>query len=289
MPERVEDGRGLAAGAFPLLKLELVGPGDDRAPHQLVGGNDDEDHGYRSPQHAMVVTGACRRLQIRAETRKPEVAIAQNKHLAGHQEKPSARDRDHGVPHQPNGGVRQFELPKALPCGKAKDIGGFAKLTRQALERCVEAEGHVPYLPGKNQHDGAQLDAQLAPGNQRHHGQHYTGQEAQDGNRLQNIEHRDHEGFCTRVVSGDVTVGHGKDQAQEVGDDDAHHGVKSVERQHLRRGRNGDGGNRVSHPILRDAQDSVKEGEPAGSDAQVEKKRPRALKYQGAGEGGRAV
>ena len=232
----------------------------------------------------MVIPRAGRRLQIGAQAGETEVAVAQDEHLAGHQEKPSACDRHHRVPNQPNGRVRQFQLPEALPCREAKDPGGFPELSRQALERGIEAEGHIPHLPGENQQDRAQLNAQLPPRNQRHHGQHHAGQKTQHRNRLQNIQHRDHEAFCARVVSGDVTVSHGEDQAQQVSDADAHHGIKSVQRQHFRRGRNGDRGHRMSHPILRNAQHRIKQAQPASGDTQVEKERPGPLQHQGAGK-----
>src|SRR5579875_1863643 len=36
----MEDGRGDAIGALNVLKLELVSPGDDGSPQQLIGEND---------------------------------------------------------------------------------------------------------------------------------------------------------------------------------------------------------------------------------------------------------
>src|SRR2546421_7910344 len=47
------------------------------------------------------------------------------------------------------------------------------------LQRAVKAEGDVPDLPSEDQQDRTQLDTQLPPGEQRHHGQHHARQEAQ--------------------------------------------------------------------------------------------------------------
>ncbi len=54
-------------------------------------------------------------LQIGAEAGQAEVAIAEDEHLAGHEEEPAAGDRDHGVPDQSDGGEGQLQLPEALP------------------------------------------------------------------------------------------------------------------------------------------------------------------------------
>ena len=84
------------------------------------------------------------------------------------------------------------------------------------LQRGIEAERHVPHLAGEDQHDRTQLHAQLPGGEQRHHGQHHAGQEAQHRDGLQNIQHGDHHRLHALVVSGDVAVGDGEDQAQHV-------------------------------------------------------------------------
>ena len=77
---------------------------------------------------------------------------------------------------------------------------------RNALERSVEAEGHVPDLPGEDEQDGSGFDSQLPAGEQGYHRQHDTGQETEHGNGLQDIEQRNHEALSPGIVGGNVSV-----------------------------------------------------------------------------------
>ena len=182
----------------------------------------------------MAIAGTRRGLQVRAQPGQAEVAVPQDEHLAGHQKKPSAGHGNHRIPDQANRRIRQLQLPEPLPGGKTKHPRRLPQFPRQALQRGIETERHVPHLPGKDQQDSAQLNAQLAPGNQRDHGQHHRRQKAQHRDRLQNIERRDHERFGPRSVRGDVAVSHGERQAQQVRHRDAHNRIERVQRQHLR-------------------------------------------------------
>jgi len=100
----------------------------------LIGGDDDENYGCEAGDEGLDVTVSGGGLQIAAEPRKLEAAIAHGKHLAGDQCEPSTGDRDDGVPHKADGRVRHFELPEALPCGVAIDARGFNHLARDAFE-----------------------------------------------------------------------------------------------------------------------------------------------------------
>ena len=72
-------------------------------------------------------------------------------------------------------------------------------------------------------------------GEKSHHGNHHAGQKAEDRNRLQRIEQRDHESLGSRVVRGDVAVDDGENKAEKVGDGDAQHGKHRVFRKHAGR------------------------------------------------------
>ena len=70
----IEKPRARRVGALHLLHLELLGPGDDRPPHNLVEQHDDRDHGSDAPQDRFGVAGAGRGLQIRTQSRQTKVA-----------------------------------------------------------------------------------------------------------------------------------------------------------------------------------------------------------------------
>src|SRR5215469_4555478 len=120
-------------GAFDLLKLEFVGPLNDRAPDKLIQQNDNGNHGRNAPKNRarVPVAGSC--LKKRAESRQAEVAIAQDKHFASHQEKPAARYGDHGIPHESNGGERKVQFTKALPSAEAVNDSRFVEIARNRL------------------------------------------------------------------------------------------------------------------------------------------------------------
>ena len=61
-----------------------------------------------------------------AEAWQSEVPFAKHEHFAGHQKKPAAGDRDHGVPDQADGGEGKIQFSKALPTAEAVNDGGFA-------------------------------------------------------------------------------------------------------------------------------------------------------------------
>ena len=227
-----------ALAGLNLLELELVAPGDQGAPDELVGGDDDEDHGAEAVGDGEAIAGVGGGLQVGAEAGEAEGARAEVEHLAGDEGEPGAGDAHDGVPDQADGGIRELELEQALDAGEAVDVGGFAQLARDALQRRVKAEGHVPDGAGEDQDDRAHLDAELAGGEEGDHGEHDRGQEAEDGDRLEDVEDRDHEGLDAAVVGGDVAVADGEEQAEQVGEADADDGVEGVERQLARdRGR----------------------------------------------------
>ena len=200
-------------------------------------------------------------LQVGTEAGQTQVAIAEDEHLAGHQKKPAAGDRHHRVPHQADGGVGQFHLDEALPPTPAVNLRGFLHLARNAFERGVETEGHVPNLPGKNQKDRTEFDAKLARWKQRHHGHHYRRKKTEDRDGLQGIQKRKHVALGAGVVSGDVTVDEGESQAEHIRNGDAQYGKHRVLRQHPRTQADfGALGDR-SHPVVGEREQRVEKRE----------------------------
>ncbi len=218
MADQVEHPRLRSVGAFDLRDLELLRPGNHRTPDKLVEQHDDRNHGGDSPQDRRRVSGTGGGLEGRSQAGQAEIARTQHEHFAGHQKKPATGDRHHGVPDQADGGIRQFHLNEALPPAEAIDLCRFAHLVRNALERSVKAEGHVPHLAGKDEQDCPRFDPQLPAGKQGHHGQHDARKEAEYGNGLQNVEQRDHEPLSPWVVRRDVAVDEREGKAQHIGD-----------------------------------------------------------------------
>src|SRR5947208_10423790 len=157
------------AGTFHLFEFEFVGPEDDRTPDQLIQQNDKSDHSRDTPQNAARIAVACGGLQERAKPRQAEIPFAQYKHFASHQKKPPAGNGDHGVPDQANGGERKIQFSEALPAAEPVNDGRLAKIAGNSLQRRVKTKSDVPGLPGENQQNRAELDAQLAMREKREH------------------------------------------------------------------------------------------------------------------------
>ncbi len=170
----VQERRGGNISALHLLELELARPGDGWPPDELVDQKNHGNHGGEAPEHRPCVSVVGRGLQPGAEAGQAEIALAQHEHFARHQEEPAARDRDDGVPDQPDGAVRKLKLEEALPPAEAIDGRCFAQFARDRLQRRVIAERQVPDLTGEDEDDRSQLHAQLFIGEQRNHCQHYA-------------------------------------------------------------------------------------------------------------------
>ncbi len=282
--EEVEHGGVDALAALYLLELELVAPGDEGTPDELIGGDDDEDHGAEAVGDGEAVAGVGGGLEVGTESGEAEGAGADVEHLAGDEGEPGASDAHDGVPDQTDGGVGQLELQEALDAGEAVDDGGFDELLGDALEGGVKAKREVPDRTGENKDDRAHLDAELAGGEEGDHGEHDGGEEAEDGDRLEDVEDRDHEQLGAAVVGGDVAVADGEEQAEQVGEADADDGVEGVEGK--RAGVEGDDGLgfEAAGPEHADADDGVEDGEADAGDAEVEDEGPGALDRLGAGE-----
>src|SRR6202034_3281858 len=97
-----------------LLEFEFVGPRDGGAPNQLIDEYHHTDHRGDAPGDGSSVARTGGRLQVRSEARQAKIALAEHEHFASHQEEPAAGYRDHGVPHQSDGALRQFQLQKSL-------------------------------------------------------------------------------------------------------------------------------------------------------------------------------
>ena len=75
------------------------------------------------------------------------------------------------------------------------------------------------------------LRSQLAVRKQSDHRQHDRGQEAQDGNGLQDIQKRNHESFRPGIVGGNIPISHGEAQAEKVRSCDPYQRKEGILRQ----------------------------------------------------------
>ena len=144
--KKFEHPRSRCARALNLLHLELLSPRNHRSPYQLIDQHNHCNHRADAERYRARVPIVSRGLQIRAQSRKPEVREL----FASHQKKPRARDRHHRIPNQSDGSVGQFNLKKTLPPVEAIDSRRFPHLPRNALERSIKTERNVPDLSGKN-------------------------------------------------------------------------------------------------------------------------------------------
>ena len=173
-------------------------------------------------------------------------------------------------------------MPEALPRGEAVDLRGLAQLARNAADGGVEAEGHVPDLAGEDEQDGAHLDAELTRRQERDHHQHDARQKAEHRNRLQDVQHGDHERFDARMICGVVAIADGEDEAEQIGNADADERVEGVERQGARGLRDLGRGHGMTEPVAAEQDDAIEGREAERGDSQVQHDRPGTLQHQGA-------
>ncbi len=184
----------------------------------MIEENDYGNHGGDTPENRARVAMARRRLKKRAKAGKAKVALAEDEHFAGHEKKPAAGDRHHGIPNKTDGGKRQVEFGEALPAAEAIDDRGFVEFAWNGFQRRIKTERDVPNLTRKNEQDGAEFGAELAVRKNRDHGEHDSRQEAEHGDRLKNIQQRNHDHFGAARAGGDVAVSESKNQAQRIRD-----------------------------------------------------------------------
>ena len=165
--------------------------------------------------HVSIVGGG---FKVAAEAGELEAAVAHGEHFAGDEGEPAAGYGDNRIPDQADGGVGHFELPETLPGGVAIDSGSLKHLFGHGLEGGIETKGQVPYLAGEDEEDDAEFDAELVAGDEGDHGEDDGREEAEDGDGLEDIEEADHPGLDARVVGGDVAIGDGEGEGEQVGD-----------------------------------------------------------------------
>src|SRR5713101_4135810 len=230
--DEIEQSELRGAGAFDLLKFEFVRPNNDGPPNKLIEQNDDGNHCRDAPKNRARVAVAGGSLEKGTEAGKTEVALPEHEHLASHQKKPAAGHGHHGVPNEPDRGKWEVQFGEALPAAETVDFRGFVELARDGFQRGIKTEGYIPGLSRENEQDGTEFDPQLTVRKKGDHGEHDAGQKAQHRNRLEDVQQRNHDDFGAAGAGGDVTKCESENEAEHIGDADAHQRVKRVKRKH---------------------------------------------------------
>ena len=92
---------------------------------------------------------------------------------------------------------------------------------RNGAQRLIEAERHVPGLAGENRKNGGVFGAQHAAGRQRHEEHHGHRNEAEDRNRLQNVEQRHEDALGIFVLGRQRRIGERENQREHHRDQHA--------------------------------------------------------------------
>ena len=127
-------------------------------------------------------------------------------------EKPAARHREHHVPDEPRHREGHLEAPEAVPGREAIASGHLVEVGRHGAKRLVEAEGHVPGLAREDGEDGGALRTELAAREEAQEEDDGEGDEAQDRDRLEDVEDRDEDELGPPALGGEGGVGEGEDE-----------------------------------------------------------------------------
>ncbi len=168
------------------------------------------------------------RRHVGAQPRQLDVAVHHADGLALRDEEPAAAEGHHGVPDQAVRRGGKFDRAKALPAREAIGRGRFLHVGRNGDHGVVEAEGHVPHLPGEDREDGRAFDAQQAAWKQRHEARDGGGQEAQYRDRLQHVEGGQDDGARDAVLRREIADAHREEQRERESDPHAQQRASGV-------------------------------------------------------------
>ena len=203
------------------VDTETVGPGDQRAEQELVVDQDDEQHGHDGPEDRRHVLGGDGGGDIRTDARKGDGGLADRESLGGHHEEPGAGHRHHHVPDELRHPERNLNPPEARPGIEAEQPSCLLQFFRNRAQGLIEAEGHVPGLAGEDGEDRRELRAQNPPGRQRQEEHEGHGNEAQDGDRLEDIQQGHQKRAGARALGRPGRIAEGEQQREPQRDQHA--------------------------------------------------------------------
>jgi len=158
----------------------------------------------------------------------------QAKLLSGHEEEPAPRPAHHRVPDERDHTERQLDARETSPGVELIDRGCLTQILRDDQQRVVEAKRHVPRLAGENQQDRGKLQAHIAVGEERDECEHDAWQEREDGNALQDVEHRHHDALRPPMLGSGACIDEAEYQRQQVRQGHAQRREAGVEWQRAR-------------------------------------------------------
>ncbi len=144
-----------------------------------------------------------------------------------------------------------------------------------------KAEGNVPNLAGEDEDDRTELDAKLAVGEKRDHGQHHARKKTKNRDGLQNIEERDEDDLRLFGARGNIAIGEREEHAQPVRHAKTHQRIQRVERQSARALRDFDFGGDWSKPGVTNGVDAVDGGKDEKKNKNIDQERPRPARTSG--------
>ncbi len=121
-------------------------------------------------------------------------------------------------------------LPEPLPPAHPERLRRLPQFEGERLQRLVDPEDHVPGHRGEDQEDGRDVRAQPAARSESREGHDRDREESEDGDRLEDVEHRDHDLLARLARGGVVPVGEGESERGGVRRAHPEEGVQQVDR-----------------------------------------------------------
>ena len=214
MAEDVQDpGLGRRDPCF-LLEPKTIRPGNQRSEEQLIVDQDDHQHRADRPSDRGEVAPLDGESDVRANARQHDRGVADSNCLRSHDKEPAARHRHHHVPNELRHRKGHLDPPEAHPWGKPEGARCFEQLGRDRPQRLVEAERHVPGLAREDGEDRRELRPENAIRRQRHEKDDGNRDEAEDRDRLKNVEQRQEQQLGPSALRRQGRIGEGEQQRQ---------------------------------------------------------------------------
>ncbi len=169
-----------------------------------------------------------RQRDIRADAGQRDRGVADADRFRRHDKEPAAGHRHHHVPDQLRHGERHVEPPKTHPWAEPEVARRLFELGRDGTQRLIERKRHIPGLAGEDRENGGVFGAQHAAGRQFHEEHHRHRNEAQDRDRLQNVEQRHQDTLGVFVLGRERRVGKRENQRKHHRDQHAQRGARRI-------------------------------------------------------------
>ena len=133
----------------------------------------------------------------------------------------------------------------------------------------IEAERHVPGLPGEDHYDRRDLQAGVAAGEQTNQCEHQAGHEAEDRDALQDVEERNENSLRNQILRRPISIRQREQQRADIGEQSARQRIEDVRRKRRRSEINVDRGPEFA-PLAREREDAKNRADKSGEKEEVE-------------------